>query len=73
MSASRQTEPVPARKAGPFQVAATMFCGIFAIGARGTWRRGGATVTFVQVVVGAAVTLAVLVLILSMLVHWAVR
>ena len=52
------------RKAGIFQVVATMFCGIFAIGAKGTWQKDGATVTFTQVIIAAAITLIVLVLVL---------
>lgn len=58
----------PSRKASVFQVAATMFCGIFAIGAKGTWHRDGATVTFAQVVIAAVVTLLVLVTVLSVIV-----
>jgi len=53
---------IPARKAGIFQVAATMVCGIFAIGAKGTWNKDGVTVTFAQVVIAALITLIVLVL-----------
>ncbi len=64
---------LPSRKASPLQVAATMFCGIFAIGARGTWHKSGATVTFRQVVIGAAITLIVLVTVLMVLVKLAVR
>jgi len=47
--------------------------GIFAIGAKGTWHRAGATVTFRQVIIGAALTLLVLILILAALVALAVR
>ena len=61
------------RKASVFQVAATMICGIFAIGAKGTWQKDGATVTFTQVIVAAAITLIVLVSILVALVEWAVH
>lgn len=67
----RDTAPAPAPRATPWQVAATMCCGIFAIGARGTWQRGGATVSFRQVVIGAAVTLTVLVSLLSLVAYWA--
>lgn len=63
----------PPPKAGPLQVAATMFCGIFAIGAKGTWQKSGATVTFTQVVIGAAITLIVLITGLALLVKLAVR
>ena len=66
-------DDLPPRKAGPWQVAATMFCGIFAIGAKGTWQKSGATVTFTQVVIGAAITLIVLISGLALLVKLAVR
>ncbi len=69
---SAASDPPP-RKAGPLQVAATMFCGIFAIGAKGTWQKSGATVTFRQVVIGAAITLIVLIAGLTLLVKLAVR
>ena len=72
-AANDSTGHAPAHKAGPLQVAATMFCGIFAIGAKGTWHRAGATVTFRQVIIGAALTLLVLILILAALVALAVR
>ena len=61
------------RKATILQVAATMFCGIFAIGAKGTWHRDGATVTFTQVVIAAVVTTLVLVSALYLLVQIATR
>lgn len=72
-TASDSTGHAPVHKAGPLQVAATMFCGIFAIGAKGTWHRAGATVTFRQVIIGAALTLLVLILILAALVALAIR
>ncbi len=72
-AANDSTSHAPVHKAGPLQVAATMFCGIFAIGAKGTWHRAGATVTFRQVIIGAALTLLVLTLILAALVALAVR
>ncbi|MBX9903110.1 MAG: DUF2970 domain-containing protein [Burkholderiales bacterium] len=50
------------RRASIFQVFATMFCGIFAIGAKGTWQKDGATITITQVIIAAAITLIVLVL-----------
>ena len=50
-----------------------MFCGIFAIGAKGTWQKSGATVTFRQVVIGAAITLVVLIAGLTLLVKLALR
>ena len=63
----------PPRKASIFQVAATMFCGIFAIGAKGTWHKDGATVTFGQVVIAGVVTAVVLIAVLSTLVWLATR
>lgn len=72
-AANDSTSHAPVHKAGPLQVAATMFCGIFAIGAKGTWHRAGATVTFRQVIIGAALTLLVLILILAALVALAIR
>lgn len=63
----------PTRKAGIFQVVATMFCGIFAIGAKGTWQKDGATVTFTQVIIAAAITLIVLVLALVAIVKLVVH
>ncbi len=50
-----------------------MFCGIFAIGAKDTWSNAGATVTFRQVIIGAAITLLVLIAILVSLVELAVH
>ena len=43
------------KKAGFFQVAATIFWGLFMIGRKGTWDRDGAIVSLGQVIVGAAV------------------
>ena len=63
----------PTRRASIFQVIATMFCGIFAIGAKGTWQKNGATVTIPQVIIAAAITLIVLVLVLVAIVKLAVR
>ena len=43
------------------------------IGRKDTWHRDGATVTFAQVVVGAFVGLAVVVVVLTLLVVFATR
>lgn len=43
------------------QVAATIFFGLFAIGKKNTWQKDGATVTPVQIVVGALIGLLVVV------------
>lgn len=73
-SLKEESQPLsPTRKAGIFQVVATMFCGIFAIGAKGTWQRDGATVTFTQVIIAAAITLIVLVLALVAIVKLVVH
>jgi len=61
------------KKAGWGQVAATIFFGLLMIGRKGTWHRDGATVTFAQVVVGAFVGLAVVVVLLASFVLLALR
>jgi hypothetical protein len=58
-------------KAGPLQVAATIFWALFAIGKKDTWRKDGATVTLFQVVVGAFVGLLIVVALLVLLVRCA--
>lgn len=63
----------PMRRASIFQVIATMFCGIFAIGAKGTWQKNGATITIPQVIIAAAITLIVLVLVLVAIVKLVVH
>lgn len=50
------------RRAGPLQVARTMFFGLFAIGMKGTLEKDGAEVTPGQIVVGAIIGGIVLVL-----------
>jgi hypothetical protein len=50
-----------------------MFFALIAIGRKNTWQKEGATVTFAQVVVGAFVGLAVIVVVLVVLVQFAVR
>lgn len=59
------------RKAGPLQVAATIFWALFAIGKKDTWRKDGATVTLFQVVAGALIGLIVVVALLVLLVRCA--
>ena len=61
------------RKAGPLQVAATMFWGLFAIGRKGTWQKEGATITLFQAVVGALAGMVVIVALLIALVLLATR
>lgn len=52
--------PPPRRtKASVAQVAATILFGLFAIGKKNTWESNGVTVSPVQVVVGAAIGLAI--------------
>jgi hypothetical protein len=65
--------PQRARKAGWSQVAATMFWGLFMIGKKGTWERGGATVTLAQVIVGGVITFVVVVCLLALIVWFALR
>ncbi|MGP1665659.1 MAG: hypothetical protein ACTS5I_07075 [Rhodanobacter sp.] len=73
-SLKEESPPLPpTRRASIFQVIATMFCGVFAIGAKGTWQRGGATVTFTQVIIAAVITLIVLVLVLVAIVKLVVH
>lgn len=56
-----QSEAKP-RRAGPLQVAKTMFFGLFAIGMKGTLEKDGVKVTPGQIVVGAVIGGIVLVL-----------
>lgn len=65
-------KPPVAQKAGARQVMATMFWGLLMIGKKGTWERNGATVTPMQVIVGAAVTAMVVIGLLLLLVRFAV-
>jgi hypothetical protein len=61
------------KRASPLQVAKTMFFALIAIGHKNTWHKEGATVSFAQVVVGAFVGLAVLLVLLGALVYFATR
>lgn len=69
---NRDTSPAK-KKAGLRQVAATIFFGLLMVGRKDTWHRDGATVTFAQVVVGAFVGLAVVVVLLASFVLLATR
>jgi hypothetical protein len=51
----RQDTPRPLRRAGPLQVAKTVFFGLFAIGMKGTWEKEGVQVTPGQIVVAALI------------------
>jgi hypothetical protein len=61
------------KKAGWFQVARTIFWGLFMIGRKGTWEKDGAVVSLPQIIVGAfiglVVVLAVLIGIVRMVLH----
>lgn len=48
-------------KASIAQVAATIFFGLLAIGKENTWKKDGATVTPVQVIVGALIGLIIVI------------
>lgn len=61
------------KKAGVRQVAATMLWGLCMIGKKGTWEKDGATITFLQAVIGAAITGIAIVFILIMIVMFVVR
>jgi len=61
---AREENPVPAKKAGLLQVAATIFWGLFMIGRKGTWEKEGAVVSLPQVIVGAFIGAGVVVLVL---------
>lgn len=61
------------RKAGPWQVATTIFWALFAIGKKNTWKKDGATVTPFQIVVGAFIGLVILVVLLILLVQLVTR
>ena len=63
----------PVRRAGPLQVAKTMFFGLFAIGMKGTWEKDGVKVTPGQIVVGAFIGGIVLVAVLIMTVRLVLR
>ena len=65
-------EPAP-RKAGLFQVAKTMFFGLFAIGMKGTIEKNGAKVTPAQIVIGAFIGGVVLVILIITVVHFVLK
>ncbi|MGE0560131.1 MAG: DUF2970 domain-containing protein [Burkholderiales bacterium] len=68
----RQENAPTAKKAGVAQVMATMFWALCMIGKKGTWERDGATLTPLQVVVGALLTMLVVIGLLLLLVRMAV-
>jgi hypothetical protein len=61
------------KKASLGQVAATLFWGMCMIGKRGTWERNGATITLKQAIVGAIIAACVIVTLLLLLAHFALR
>jgi hypothetical protein len=65
-------KPAP-RRAGPLQVAKTMFFGLFAIGMKGTWEKEGTKVTPAQVVIGALIGGVLLVTLLITLARVVIR
>lgn len=74
-SESRDTDPKIApviKKAGVRQVAATMLWGLCMIGKKGTWEKDGATITFLQAIIGAVITGIAIVFILVMIVKFVV-
>jgi hypothetical protein len=62
-----------AKKASLAQVAATLFWGLCMIGKKGTWERDGVTITIKQAVIGALVAGCVVVALLLLVVHFALR
>ena len=65
-------KPVPAPlKASWWQVARTMFWGLFMVGRRTTMEEDGARMTFAQVVTGAVAALCVVLALLGLLVYGA--
>ena len=61
--------PPPPRRAGLPQVIKTLFFGLFAIGMKGTFEKDGARVTPGQIVVGAFIGGAVLVVVIILVVR----
>lgn len=55
------------------QVAATIFFGLFAIGKKNTWQKDGATVSPLQVVIGALIGLVIVIAALVLLVMFVTR
>lgn len=68
-----QDRPAPVRRAGPLQVAKTLFFGLFAIGMKGTWEKDGVQVTPGQIVVGALIGGVVLVVVIIAVVRVVLR
>lgn len=61
------------RRAGPLQVARTMFFGLFAIGMKGTIEKDGARVTPGQLVVGGIIGGILLVVLIATLARFVIR
>lgn len=74
---SRDSAATPAerqsRRAGPLQVAKTMFFGLFAIGMKGTIEKDGARVTAGQLVVGGIIGGILLVVLIATLARFVIR
>jgi hypothetical protein len=74
---SRDPATAPAeqklRRAGPLQVAKTMFFGLFAIGMKGTIEKDGAKVTPGQLVVGGILGGILLVVLIASLARFVIR
>ena len=71
-SAAAPTEQ-KSRRAGPLQVAKTMFFGLFAIGMKGTLEKDGAKVTPGQLVVGGILGGILLVVLIASLARFVIR
>jgi Protein of unknown function (DUF2970) len=61
------------KKASIRQVAATIFFALFAIGKKNTWQKDGATVTMLQIVVGAFIGFVLVVGLLIVIVSLVTR
>jgi hypothetical protein len=65
--------PEKRRRASLFQVAATIFWALFAIGKENTWQKNAAAVTPGQIVAGAVVGAVVIIGLLVLLVRFVTR
>ena len=70
---SEETAADKPRRAGPLQVAKTMFFGLFAIGMKGTIKKDGARVTAGQLVVGGIIGGILLVVLIATLARFVIR
>jgi len=71
-SDTQDTQPKTPKKAGLWQVAATMFWGMCMIGKRRTWEKDGATITLRQAIVGAVIAGCIVVAVLVLLARFVV-